>query len=667
VAEQGSGSLGGRRSKTVRDMAFLYAIAGPLQGAVFQLHTEEVGVGRQASNQMCVGDPSVSRQHCLIQPSDSGFQIRDLGSNNGTFINGKRVEECALEDGDKIRIGDTVFRFSYREELSLERQLNLPDNGVVTVTGVEQRGPGSAETAVQRLFKSAGPSDDATRWAKTLLRIGAALNTWPELETLPSELLKLIVEVVPAQMAAIVLLAQNPNSESTLIGWDVRSGESAGIQVSRTLIRKALTESVATFSDDVTVHQDLSELSSLTNKRVVSVIVVPLAVEERTIGAIYLDSADPLNRLRSEHLDLVAMIASQAASALERGMRLNALKEQNLRLLSILRLDHNLIGCSQPMRDVVERIAKVARTDATVVIRGETGTGKELAAQAIHQNSARAARPFEAINCAVLRDTFLESELFGHEKGSFTGAITQRKGKLELADGGTVFLDELGELGEAPQAMLLRVLQTREFQRLGGSRTKRVDIRIIAATNQDLEEAVKSKTLREDLYYRLNVVSIAMPPLRERREDVPLLADHFLQLYSRKNKRLVTKVSREAMSLLVQYDWPGNVRELENAIEHGVVFGASEEILPEDLPETLLVTRSTKDAVPLGYHDAVLEAKRNIVRSALAQASGGYSEAANLLGIHVNNLHRLMRDLRMKPMPKANRSLDANAKAVTVD
>jgi Nif-specific regulatory protein len=284
------------------------------------------------------------------------------------------------------------------------------------------------------------------------------------------------------------------------------------------------------------------------------------------------------------------------------------------------------------------------------MIRGETGTGKELAARAIHQNSARAAQPFEAINCSLLRDALLESELFGHEKGSFTGAVAQKKGKLELADGGTLFLDELTELGESPQAMLLRVLQTREYQRLGGTRTLRVDIRIVAATNENLEEAVQKKRFRQDLYYRLNVVSLSMPPLRERREDIPLLCDHFVRVYSRKNKRLVNGVSPEAIALLMRYDWPGNVRELENAVEHAVVFGSTDEILPEDLPETLLGFRSAVADGPLGYHDGVREAKRNIVLSAMEKASGNHSEAAKLLGLHVNNLHRLIRELSLKPI-----------------
>jgi Nif-specific regulatory protein len=637
-------------------MASLHAIAGPLQGAIFRLLQEEVNIGRLPFNQLCVGDPSVSRQHCLIVRQHDGFRIRDLGSNNGTFVNGNRIDECILADGDKIRIGDTIFRFALKETAQ-EDQLYMPDNGVVANTAVEQQVSESATTAMKRMFETGGRDGADAARAMTLLKIGAGLNAYQEPEALQIDLLKQILEVVPAEQAAIVLLAQGANGEPSVVGWDRRRRQAAAAPVSRTLVSRAIKGSLATFSDDVTSHEELSEVTSLTRRRVVSVIVVPLLSEHRTIGAIYLDSADPLDRLNREHLEIATAIGEFVGASLQHVARLSALKQENRRLQAALQLNDNPIGCSSAMRQVTERIARIATTDATILIRGETGTGKELAARAIHQNSARASRPFEAINCSLLRDTLLESELFGHEKGSFTGAIVQKRGKLELADGGTVFLDELGELGEPQQAMLLRVLQTREFQRLGGNRTIRVDIRIIAATNRNLEESIRNKMFREDLYYRLNVISVTMPPLRARLEDIPLLADHFVQLCSRKNKRLMRGLSREAVAVLMQYDWPGNVRELENAIEHAAVFGSTDEILPEDLPEA--VTGSTLIS-ERGYHHAVREAKQKIVRSAVEQALGNYGEAARLLGIHVNNLHRLIRELELKPKLNTERSSAGN-------
>jgi Nif-specific regulatory protein len=636
-------------------MASLRALAGPLQGVIFRLPEEEVRIGRQPSNQMCIGDPSVSRQHCLIQPRDGQFEIRDLGSNNGTFVNGTRIDECVLAEGDRIRIGDTVFQFASREASEAEQALDLRDNGLIAVTAVERKISGSDPTAIQKLLDTALQGGESPAQARALLRIGAALSAWQEPEGLQIELLKRILEWVPAEQGAVVLAARGDGAEPAITGWDQRSGEPAALPISRTLVTRAIRDSSATFSDDVTRYLEFGELSSLTARNVVSVIVVPLRTEQQTIGAIYLDSAHPLNRLTQEHLEFMVAVAECAASALERVSQLWMLKEENQRLQRAFQLDHNLIGCSPPMRHIVERIARIGRTDATVMIRGETGTGKELAARAIHQNSARAGRPFEAINCSLLRDTLLESELFGHERGAFTGAIAMKKGKLELADGGTLFLDELAELGDGPQAMLLRVLQTREFQRVGGVRTMRVDIRIMAATNKNLEEAVRDKTFREDLYYRLNVVSLNMPPLRERRQDIALLADHFVHIYSRKNKRQVRSVSSEATNLLMRYQWPGNVRELENAIEHAVVFGSTDEVLPEDLPEVLIP--SPEAGSPPGYHAAVREAKRNIVRVAMEQAGGSFVEGARLLGIHVNNLHRLIRELDLKPALIASRGI----------
>jgi len=296
-------------------------------------------------------------------------------------------------------------------------------------------------------------------------------------------------------------------------------------------------------------------------------------------------------------------------------------------------------------------VAKVAPSDSTVLIRGESGTGKELVARALHLNGPRAAKPFVAINCATLTE-LLESELFGHEKGAFTGAIAQKKGKLEVADTGTVFLDEISELSPSLQAKLLRVLQLREFERVGGTRSIKVDIRLLAASNKALEEAIREGTFREDLYYRLNVISLTLPPLRERREDISLLASYFAAKYSRKCKRHVMGISPEARACLTRYDWPGNVRELENAIERAVVLGSGELILPEDLPEAILEAEPGPEAHLTQYHEAVKETKKKLIFEAVEQANGNYTAAAKLLGLHPNYLHRLIRNLKLKPSLK---------------
>jgi Nif-specific regulatory protein len=307
-----------------------------------------------------------------------------------------------------------------------------------------------------------------------------------------------------------------------------------------------------------------------------------------------------------------------------------------------------MVGESPRMREVYQFIGRAAPTTSTVLIKGESGTGKELVARAIHLNSARSQNPFVAINCAVLSETLLESELFGHEKGAFTGAITQKKGKLEAATGGTVFLDELGELAPALQAKLLRVLQEREFERVGGTRSIKVDIRLIAATNRDLEQAIKAGAFRQDLYYRLNVLSLTMPALKDRRDDIPLLAGYFAMRFSTKAGRALKGVSPEARKCLMQYDWPGNVRELENAMERAVVLGTTELIQPEDLPEALLEQQAVPGVQVTEYHQAVKETKRKLVLKAFQEGDGNYAQTARILGIHPNNLHRLIRSLDLK-------------------
>jgi len=362
---------------------------------------------------------------------------------------------------------------------------------------------------------------------------------------------------------------------------------------------------------------------------------------------IYLDTTDTSARFDEHHLQLLTAIARFAAVAFEHANHFDLLQNENHRLRQELKLEHQLVGQSDPINAVLQFIGKVAPADSTVIIRGESGTGKELAARAIHLNSPRAAKPFLAINCATLTETLIETELFGHEKGAFTGAIALKRGKLEVADGGTLFLDEVAELSLLIQAKLLRVLQEREFERLGSARPIRVDVRLIAATNKDLESAIKEKQFREDLFYRLNVVSVVMPSLRQRPEDIPLLASYFVSVFSKKCKRRVLGISAEARALMQAYDWPGNVRELENAIERAVVLGATEVIVPDDLPEAVLEGGSAKASI-VGYHEKLKEAKRLIVIRAIEAADGNYTIAAKELGLHPANLHRLIRTLGIK-------------------
>ena len=311
----------------------------------------------------------------------------------------------------------------------------------------------------------------------------------------------------------------------------------------------------------------------------------------------------------------------------------------------------NIIGNSAPMQKVYQIINKVAPTDSTVMIRGKSGTGKELVAQALHQKSLRQGKHFVSINCAALPENLLESELFGHAKGSFTGAVGDKKGLFEEAHGGTLFLDEIGDVSPQLQAKLLRVLQEGEYLRIGETTPRLCDVRIITATNQDLEELIAEKRFREDLYYRLNVVSIGLPELRQRKEDIPVLVKFFLDKFNRKHNKSIIAVSKEAMMALTEADWPGNVRELENAIERAVILCEGREIIGEDLPPSLWVRQRGREIEPemaiANYNLAVAEYKRKIIVKALTEAEGVQAEAARRLGIGRSTLNEIIKRLEI--------------------
>jgi transcriptional regulator with GAF, ATPase, and Fis domain len=420
------------------------------------------------------------------------------------------------------------------------------------------------------------------------------------------------------------------------------------VRVSRTIARQVLEEGLAILSSDLHGLGQFAGVESLVVSNVRSLLCVPLSVFKKVIGCVYLDTTNAATRLDEDNLQMVAAIANICAVALDNARNLHWLEQENLRLTTEINLEHNMVGDSPRIKEIFRFLSKVAPSDATVLLSGESGTGKELAARAIHRNSPRSRKPFVAINCGAIPEGLVESELFGHEKGSFTGATAQKKGKLEMADGGVVFLDEVGELPPAVQVKLLRVLQEREFERVGGTRPIPVNIRLIAATNKDLDKAVEEAEFRQDLYYRLNVVSLVMPPLRQRQEDIPTLAEYFARKCSSKASVKAKRISPEAMACLVEYEWPGNVRELENAIERAVVLSASEVIGLDDLPESVLEKDTPAGVANPKYHGAIKGLKKQLIVNAIQEARGNYTEAAHLLGVHPNYLHRLIKNLGLK-------------------
>lgn len=618
----------------------LVAIAGPLKGAIFELTEDHISVGRDASNQLSLKDKSLSRRHCLISRIEDQFRLSDLESHNGTFVNEVPIVEHLLKHGDRIQLGSSYFLFLLQEDDDPEAlsEIEFDDGSPATISLTRLR----LEDAIYSMARD----------LNVLMKISSTINSIRSLPLLEKALMGAIFEVVPAERGVILLAVEKLDQPDSVFTLDRFKGPRQTFRLSRTVAAQVLSEGVAVLSNDLVEDDSLKQAESLIASRVRSLICVPLTLLDKPVGLIYLDTSKAQPGFNHGHLQLLTAIAGLASGALENVRQLERLEGENKLLREDIQLKHNMIGESQPMQDVYQLISKVAPTDSTVLIQGESGTGKELAAHAIHHNSPRARRPFVAVNCASLNETLLESELFGHERGAFTGAIAQKKGKFELADGGTVFLDEVGEMAPSVQARLLRVLQAREFERVGGTRQIKVDIRIIAATNKSLEEAVADGNFRRDLYYRLNVVRMSMPTLRARREDISLLANYFIATYSSKCKRQVTGLSAGARACLISYDWPGNVRELGNAIERAVVLGSTDYIQPEDLPEAIIESVPSESLAGNNYQAAVKEAKRQILLKTLEQANGNYTKAARLLGVHPSNLHRLMRNVDLKTSSK---------------
>ena len=621
----------------------LVAHSGPLKGQTVSLTENEIIVGRESSAGLCLADLSVSRYHCRIQSEGGQLQIVDLESLNGTFVNGLPVSARSLNHGDQIRIGDSCFSLVIHEEAPAMTTISWDEAGAVTGETVELR----REDAI---FLQPGEKRENPRLAgslNALLRISSAIHSVQDPAKLARRLLELVFEVIPAEHGVVLLLQQD--GDFSMIAQHGALGSASNEMVSRTVVQRVTEGKVAVLSNEIRERPDLMQVKSLASAHVRSLLAVPLHVYDQVTGVIYLTMSSVAARFDGDHLQLLTAVAAMAAVAMENARHVEMLNEENRRLQDEINLRHCMVGDSPKMREVLQFTAKAAPSEATVLLRGESGTGKELVARAIHLNSPRQDKPFVAINCAALTESLLESELFGYEKGAFTNALSQKKGKLETADGGTIFLDEVGELAPTLQAKLLRVLQEREFDRVGGTRPVQVNVRVVAATNRNLEDAIKAGLFRQDLFFRLNVVSFTLPPLRERRQDIPLLASYFIEKHSRQARRRVSGLSPQARAVLIGHDWPGNIRELENAIERAVVLGSSEMLLAEDLPESLLERNLPAGDKPTLFHDAVNQTKREVILKAFEGSAGNYTETARLLGLHPNYLHRLIRNLDLKP------------------
>jgi len=623
----------------------LRVIAGPLKDKVIDLPSGEISIGRVAANQVAISDPALSRRHCLIVHDGGRVKIQDLQSRNGTLVNGTVITEHSLRHGDRIGVGDSLLLFLTQDESPEPAgTIEFEDDSLPMQATVHLR-PEDAVYLHPQITAEEDSISALSRNLNALLKVSQSVHSIQDPRELQEQVLQSIFEVAPAEDGAILL---DRHGEFTSTVARDRHGSEAAVRVSRTIVQQVMKHGVALLLNDVPHQSEYGGVKSLIAFQIRSLLCVPLNVMDRVTGCVYLSTRKADVPFTEDHLQMVTALAAIASVALENVNQLDWLRQENRRLITEINLDHNMVGDSPAIREVLQVLSRVAPTETTVLIRGESGTGKELAARAIHNNSRRAEKPFVAINCAAITETLLESELFGHEKGAFTGSYAQKKGKLECANGGTVFLDEIGELPPGLQAKLLRVLQERELERVGGTRPIPVDIRVLAATNRNLEEAMKSGQFRQDLYFRLNVVALTMPPLRDHKQDIPQLAAYFVEKHSARSSHPVKPIADRARACLMSYDWPGNVRELENAIERAVVLSVSDILLLEDLPEQILDLNPSPDYSSAKYHAAVQDLKKKLILGAVKESNGNYTDAAKALGLHPNYLHRLIRNLNLK-------------------
>ena len=614
-------------------------VDGAAAGQVFGLEGDRKTIGRGPVNDVDIADMQISQRHCLVKSEGEEFSIVDLGSRNGTFVNDTRISEpTVLTDGDEVRVGGTRLMFCTEE-----RAPHVPGESRTVLQNVELL-PSESAYLKTTLSPDAANRPRVARDLNVLLRLSEEINAIRRSDVLQEKLLERIFDIVPAEEGTIRLCDEKQRSfvssvsRQRVSGGDVRTP-------SETITRRVLDRGVAVLSNDVLSEDDPSE--SLIVNRIHSVLCVPLTLFEKRIGVIYLDTRNGSTPFDARHLELLTAIASIAAMALEHVRYLEWLENENTRLDLQITAHYGLIGDGAKMREVKRMISRAARAGSTVLITGESGTGKEMVAWAIHRQSQRADHRFVAVNCGAIPRELVESELFGHKKGSFSGADKDRKGHFEEASGGTIFLDEVAELPLDTQVKLLRVLSTHQVVPVGTSQPVDIDVQVVAATNRDLERLVAQREFREDLFYRLNVLRINTPSLRERIEDLPALVNHFFQKYKHKAGRELAGTHPDFMKVLGEHNWPGNIRELENAVEFAIVVAEGDRLRVEDLPQTLAGVSSSGHARK--FYAVLEDASRQAILQAFRMSEAAtFAEVGQALGLHENLLHRKVTELGIR-------------------
>ena len=650
-------------------MIRLKVLEGSDKGQTFESKQRSLTIGRSPSNDLVVQESHISGVHGRITIDDDGRVLyRDLRSTNGSEIlrgeerlalNQDNAWQSELRDGDHLVLGDLQSPIivhcrlgSLEEELgartsfspaAVTRQVDKLDHSVLALKHIHE-----VSAFVDRVERNPRTLECLYRFAKDLTQ---SLDLQEVLEIILSSLF----EILPGATHLGIMLRDVKKDRFVPVAArqrDVPPGQGESIELSRSILNRVLDDRAGVLCGDA--RMDIQESKSIFGAKIRSSLCVPLWKGEEIKGILQVDNRATVDVFHEEDLELLTILAGQATLAIENAILYQKLKlaEEQLKRENIYLKGKeksrfevaNIIGQSPAMKAVFKQLKMVVGTNVTVYIEGETGTGKELIAHAVHYQSTRREKLFVTQNCAAMPENLLESELFGHKRGSFTGAEQDKKGLLEIADGGTVFLDEVGDMPMAMQVKLLRFLQEGELRPVGANKSKQVDVRVLSATNRDLEKEVEAGRFREDLYYRLKVFPIIMPPLRERREDIPLLAGHFLASFCKEINKPIAGFSQQTMDLLIAHAWPGNIRELENEVQRLVIQSDPEAfILPELLSpairkaETILAKVAPKRGT---LKQMVEEVENWIIQQALGEHGGNKSQAAKELGITREGLHK---------------------------
>jgi Nif-specific regulatory protein len=633
-------------------MIQLEVVDGQDKGRTLESRADLVKIGRSDGNDLVLPDWHVSGEHAQLVLSGDRYVARDLHSTNGTRIKrgGELVDltalpgrEAPISSGDMLLFGDDE-----RPVRVLVTIDDDPDDArIVTFKKVAELDKVEADLGSdQEVLKQLYEAHKA---------IGGTLELDPLVEVVAQQVFRFLAR---ATHVTVALREEDDGSRRgryVPVGTKVRGGAGReAVPITRSVFRKVVAERAAVLAADA--RRDVGETASIMGAQISSTIGVPLWEGEDIIGVLQVDNREASGVFRERDLDVVALLAQVASQAFQHARLYQKLlvAEENQRKENVYlkkreqsRREGAIIGESPPMRRLFEQLRKVVNTRVTVLIEGETGTGKELIASAVHYWSDRREKLFVAQNCAAMPENLLESELFGHKKGSFTGATDDKKGLFELADGGTLFLDEVGEMPLNLQAKLLRALQEGEIRPVGAPKTIRIDTRIVAATNRDLEKEVAEGRFREDLFYRLKVFPIRVPPLRERHEDIPLLAAHFLRKYCQEFARSISGFSQQAMEMLQAYKWPGNVRELENEVQRLVIQVDDESFVqPEHLSPKIRQVENILDRVhpTKGTLKEMMEqVEKWVLLEALKEHGNNKSQTAKTLGITREGLHKKLK------------------------